>query len=1501
MTKGRGAGLVNDSGSSAPAQSPESNFASSWESCVPQLIGYNYDNSSVFPIPPVPLVRGELGTSVTSRRRRSKFVHVHTMINECIDGLNELYGCSRPNIVQSMSRTVSPCHVSVHDHIKRACLAAMPEGKVPSPQAAARLLLGRKFDYFGTSSSVEAYDPVRVSLPDEGVVPVPLSHTLAPETLATLASDRILADDDVVEFRQLHEPEGMYTDVILKSDKRKRYDFYARLFKCGILGFSREAKAHISPFFVTKKNGKQRLVLDCRRTNQFFRKPHRPELGPAEAIQRIENTTGSPLYEAEADLKNCFYQMGIEEWLSLYFCFEDRVPGSFIQDLGCKCDVTGVSISRTDVLYPCLVVLPMGFSWSFWIVQELVTQLSVQAGVNRDQILVSGWPAPALETAGVVANPYCDNLNLFGLDPGQVNAQLDKLLTTFRTYGFDLHEISYASTQAKPLGSRFCGVDNRVGPRLEKLHNLRATTKWMSSGRRVSGQQVEVLLGLFTHEFLYNRSAFSVFRAAYTFVQKSYYVKQPLWDSVAREFLVAGFLLPLVTAKLDLVWDPEVRCSDASTTGWGASTATPPYSEIQRTGVWDERWRFVRLPPEEWRPRRRAFTAVQSLDCVEDPRTLGNQMHVFDVDGLQVPVPSELEIGFRKGFPETQQKHWRWRTSTSGWFEYHESISVKEARAAVWDLERTLRDPRKHNKKHLRFVDNFGVSLAFMKGRATSFGLLSLTRRLGALKLACGVVCNYRWIPSEDNHSDEASRLYEHKHLAQASRYAEASGLGKAPSSREAVQFLSQQQRLRELWLTTGGTDGEDSACGVRIDEDASDDGFFCGRPKEKGQFTPLGGRPSETQIVSPRLRRSDPQGIGKSGAGRKGSARSSDSPIKSGAGLKWSARSSDSPIKASTFPGHQGTARPTHNGRTGDSEVSSAVRETICSSQKVVPSQQSVSGASRRRCHPCRLPRCEVGSQDADRRCREGCGSSSLPMSRSRTEKSDQSQSMSQRVQKVEASRFSTAAGGRCGMWSGGVPCSHGQTPHSSSRVHQLPVLSSTRRSRGSAVQGCRSSDVGSSERSGMFHTDDSPQRARSGVQGPNVRRHHHRRQTRLAWRDLRRFKSDRTAKCPALPTHHEGIQTRLGRSLQDVGSQSSPVSVAACRGQSRHLGTTEVSRGDRRQGTLDDQQIKETVCQGRCSSASVATTQCRDKDLVLCAGKAGSKYPDRPSQSVPSTQGGYGGESHTLNISSHRGVGKGASGGHGFVHRMYRAPITQSVFLECCAGTCRLARACCAAGVPSESFEIVRDKHEDICSGNFLVALKHRVSIRKLLGVWLGITCASFSLARRGNPDYSGWPPPLRSSDSVGIWGLPNLNAKDRERVRLGNKLAKRAATIIRICIAAKIPVFLENPANSRLWIFPPISHLLHQASQVSVFHQCQYNSPYKKPTKLAMWNFQSEKLALQCTGTSACSCSGVPHSQLSGIDPVTKEFRTAQASAYPWRFAEVFATEMCDLVPN
>jgi len=99
-----------------------------------------------------------------------------------------------------------------------------------------------------------------------------------------------------------------------------------------------------------------------------------------------------------------------------------------------------------------------------------------------------------------------------------------------------------------------------------------------------------------------------------------------------------------------------------------------------------------------------------------------------------MPIGSDDTFMSREGFPEVPD--WSWKVDRFGMFRFKEHITAKEARAAVNDLEYSLRDPNKHHKRLLRLVDNFGVSLAFTKMRASFLGLLTLIRRLGALRLA---------------------------------------------------------------------------------------------------------------------------------------------------------------------------------------------------------------------------------------------------------------------------------------------------------------------------------------------------------------------------------------------------------------------------------------------------------------------------------------------------------------------------------------------------------------------------------------------------------------------------------------------------------------------------------------------------------------------------------------------------------------------------------------------
>jgi hypothetical protein len=105
---------------------------------------------------------------------------------------------------------------------------------------------------------------------------------------------------------------------------------------------------------------------------------------------------------------------------------------------------------------------------------------------------------------------------------------------------------------------------------------------------------------------------------------------------------------------------------------------------------------------------------------------------------------------------------------------------------------------------------------------------------------------------------------------------------------------------------------------------------------------------------------------------------------------------------------------------------------------------------------------------------------------------------------------------------------------------------------------------------------------------------------------------------------------------------------------------------------------------------------------------------------------------------------VGIDASDCHGFIHRCVD-PVSNFKVVECFGGTCRVASTCAQLGLPSVSYELTRSPHENCMSYKHTRDIRDGIIQGKIGVLWLGVMCGSWSLARRGNPDYSGWPPPV------------------------------------------------------------------------------------------------------------------------------------------------------------
>eukprot|EP00973_Karenia_brevis_P078308 10873512-Karenia_brevis.AAC.1 len=83
-------------------------------------------------------------------------------------------------------------------------------------------------------------------------------------------------------------------DVKLSRSRKQYVQFIRDLDSRGYLYWCEAPKEFVTPFFVCKKDGRQRMIIDCRKTNLRFCKPHGVELCNAEGLSRMEISLDDP-------------------------------------------------------------------------------------------------------------------------------------------------------------------------------------------------------------------------------------------------------------------------------------------------------------------------------------------------------------------------------------------------------------------------------------------------------------------------------------------------------------------------------------------------------------------------------------------------------------------------------------------------------------------------------------------------------------------------------------------------------------------------------------------------------------------------------------------------------------------------------------------------------------------------------------------------------------------------------------------------------------------------------------------------------------------------------------------------------------------------------------------------------------------------------------------------------------------------------------------------------
>ena len=603
-----------------------------------------------------------------------------------------------------------------------------------------------------------------------------------------------------------------YWDPALRHDRHLRLELYRALHRCHLLSFCLRRRARAGIFMVRKKDGMQRLIVDCRQANAFQRTPPTTRLGTPASMTALDlshdtlvaqgcggvlgqDKFGKIQVSAESgDVGDCFYNFVIPS-LSKWFAFDDVFSGNELEEMGLHPgEVYDDELGRSRPLQPGELVyaafrgVPMGWSWALYLANQIV---SYQASMSSDRAgedeIRDRHPPPSIKPGLPVVGVYVDNIHTLGGKFGDAGERMDKIANHFADLG-----IPFAADNVESdlnLESLGLFLDFRGGAtarsKSERAWKLWKATRGLLRRRRVSGRVLRVWLGLINFHFQLFRPALASLAVTYRFAAEHLHHRAPLWPSVRMEMKNAMGLIFLVEWSMDAACCPEVHIGDSSDRGYSLMATSAGSAEIRRALQHRERWRFTPGDPLT-RPcdkladgdhhedsfagsapsagvgRRTAYgqeLTARADTAYQDSAFIQRRGRLF---GEETREPSTLIASV--GIPELEHS-WdnpqRWTLLTAKpWRHVAEHINVKEARVCLMSLRRLCRSTRNMGTTALTISDNLVSCLVFEKGRSSSRPLNRLCRRAAAYQLACRIQWRLRHIPTSRNVADGPSRLW---------------------------------------------------------------------------------------------------------------------------------------------------------------------------------------------------------------------------------------------------------------------------------------------------------------------------------------------------------------------------------------------------------------------------------------------------------------------------------------------------------------------------------------------------------------------------------------------------------------------------------------------------------------------------------------------------------------------------------------------------------------------
>jgi hypothetical protein len=1392
---------------------------------------------SIFPLPlcssdPVEHgVRNSQRVSLTSRRRAIRRGQHVNEAHACVATLNKLNDGTWTNIGPH-SPKVTLAQQQVLQHVD-ACVFSMggPPADLSAKGAYEELRGSPSYDDV-VPSTVVPLDLSLLSLPPVGHVAKPLEAMWGDDgghNVKEFCIKHVLPKCEAEFNVTSRGPKKCYLDPSLR-DQRKYATFLRKLYLCGIVEFSCECTEVVGVFTVRKKNGKQRLVIDARRSNLWFDSPEHVSLASGDSLSQLCLEHDEVMYVGQLDIENAFYNIELPVCLRQYFCLP-IIDSALIRNI-----LPPELRACEGRVWPRLRVVPMGWTHALYICQNIHEGVALEAGHGIETRIADKEPSPMIDKTRVVHLEYVDNFACFSTNKHLVDVSIGKIDSLLNGRGLPTHEISRGVSVTELLGWFVDGVVGRISPTTKRLWKIKLAIRLLLSLHTVSVKIVEKLVGHCTFVALIRRESLCCFNHVYTWMREHRNQVLRMPSHVGEEFDNFSNLLPLLFSDLRSKVSTEVHMCDASFQGGGVVSAHMPIDRVKYHCKYNERWRWKKgSEPGSMRAQwshARDIGVGHGDDGPLEPNGTGafeaedpwlNSSVEPTCDHNVPPLsPSELELD--------------WKVCLCQSWSRAESLPVLEGRALCWSVKRICRNTSNHGMRHLLLSDSISALCCLAKGRSSNFGMNRVCRIVAAHALACNIRLHYRWIPSEQNRADQPSR-----------------GIAVAG-------YLDGSKKvLDSVCAPRGGLDLRDTL--------PSEPCYISGSLGELGLGSSfVGGGPGGHPVLDHgrddlvgRSARSAEAGSGQ-GSCKEEASHAKGGGLESSAGGVRKLRLWHALYGVGAGDGSL-VGYPAPNAQCAKSEChdDGIFRPLVFRGRRIAPRGKDLGGSS-------------MASSQPRQRVGEGAAyCSSVP----------------ERLAQVEPTKIAPPAPSSFCEGSGGDACCNAWRSFGPRHGPRIPFVSEARRCSdavlGTAVPAQPQAQTRRGRRQRSPLVSEPPSKGMGASQQDGSVR--------------RECVDSRRARVGVAQRHHEFVAVPHPRARPRQRPRARVVGWRPVHGFSaRHSG-----------GGSDDGNVEQGVCRS-LPPIGRARIQ-RDPPLPppprRCQPRRRRKgtFVGRDPEKGRMAQFLFGGEvfqACSLECSDqrlvHRRCGRHGNPSEGssppapsrlILNSLADRPplgclsfIAPKVFLEMFCGSGTLSKAVRNNGSHVLKWDIAHGKCYDLCD---------RANVSLIIG-W--ITSGLIWGVHVSTPSYTYVK---HDHDHVAIrtafdpMGASSCTYSDKVAIKQANQLLKASVAVICCARRAMIPVTLENPASSLLFLTPPLLQLLRLPGVDDItVDSCMFGSPWRKPLRIIGFNVPLGPLAaFKCNSSlqGRCMRTGAFHVLLCGFGAYSGKVRTPLT--YPRKF--------------